>query len=133
LTLLVVDASIAASWMLDDEDDARAEAALDVLENTEGLVPSIWQFEMRNLLLTAVRRTRMSLDDAVARAASLSGLRLRTDSDPDLTATFRLAERHRLTFYDALYVELAKRRQAALATADRRLHAAARAEGVAWD
>jgi predicted nucleic acid-binding protein len=133
LTLLVVDASIAACWLLDDEDDPRSAAALDVLETTDGLVPLIWQFEMRNLLLTAVRRSRMSFDHAVARAAGLADLRLRTDPAPDLTATFGLADRHGLTFYDALYLELAKRRHAALATIDRRLLAAARAEGVAWD
>ncbi|MCY4475638.1 MAG: type II toxin-antitoxin system VapC family toxin [Chloroflexi bacterium] len=42
----------------------------------------------------------------------------------------QLARTHRLTFYDALYLELAVRRSAQLATLDRNLAAAASNEGV---
>ena len=42
----------------------------------------------------------------------------------------RLARSHRLTAYDAAYLELALRKGAPLATLDRRLAEAARAEGV---
>jgi len=41
-----------------------------------------------------------------------------------------LADRHRLTVYDALYLELAADVDAELATLDRDLTRAARAEGV---
>jgi predicted nucleic acid-binding protein len=41
-----------------------------------------------------------------------------------------LAERHRLTLYDAAYLELAKRRSLPLATLDIDLRAAASAEKV---
>ncbi len=40
-------------------------------------------------------------------------------------------ERHRLTLYDAAYLELAKRRSLALATLDVELRRAAKAEQVA--
>jgi hypothetical protein len=43
---------------------------------------------------------------------------------------FNLAREHVLSFYDALYLELAKRREAALATLDAELARAARAEGL---
>lgn len=36
---IVVDASIAATWLLDDESDPRAEAALALLERAPGVVP----------------------------------------------------------------------------------------------
>jgi predicted nucleic acid-binding protein len=42
----------------------------------------------------------------------------------------RLAERHRLTLYDAAYLELALRRSLPLATLDRQLRVAATNEGV---
>ena len=42
-----------------------------------------------------------------------------------------LARRHSLTFYDAAYLELAKREGLPLATLDRDLEKAAIAEGVA--
>jgi predicted nucleic acid-binding protein len=45
-------------------------------------------------------------------------------------ATLRLAERHRLTLYDAVYLELALRRALPLATLETELRAAAKAEGV---
>jgi len=46
------------------------------------------------------------------------------------SATARLAERHRLTTYDAAYLELAQRRGLALASLDRNLQAAAESDGV---
>jgi predicted nucleic acid-binding protein len=41
-----------------------------------------------------------------------------------------LSRRHRLTFYDAAYLELAQREAIPLATLDKELVTAARAEGV---
>jgi predicted nucleic acid-binding protein len=71
--------------------------------------------------------------EAAMRVRGLADLPLETDGTPDLQATFDLSVKHDLTFYDGLYLELAYRRRAALATMDRRLLAAAQAEGVAWD
>jgi predicted nucleic acid-binding protein len=42
----------------------------------------------------------------------------------------RLAEKHRLTLYDAAYLELALRRRLPLATLDRELRTAAEVEGL---
>jgi predicted nucleic acid-binding protein len=49
---------------------------------------------------------------------------------PDDQTVFSLARRHRLTFYDAAYLELAAHESIALATLDADLAAAAAAEGV---
>jgi predicted nucleic acid-binding protein len=46
------------------------------------------------------------------------------------TTTAHLAERHRLTAYDATYLELAMRRGMPLATSDTALIAAAKVAGV---
>ena len=43
----------------------------------------------------------------------------------------QLAERHRLTMYDAAYLELARRRGLPLASLDAELRRAAQAEGFA--
>ena len=45
-------------------------------------------------------------------------------------AVFALAQRHRLTFYDAAYLELAQRERIPLATLDQAIARAAIAEGV---
>ena len=58
--ILVVDASVSASWLFDDEDDQEADAALAALETAEGIVPQLWHYEMRNILLVARRRQRIS-------------------------------------------------------------------------
>ena len=53
------------------------------------------------------------------------------DRAPVSETVLTLARRHRLTVYDAAYLELAGRREAPLATLDKKLAAAARAAGVA--
>lgn len=133
MTAIVVDASVSASWLFDDEDDQRAAAALAALEEAPGLVPQLWHYEMRNILLVAVRRGRITHDGMIERIAALADLPLETDNDPHLDRALALAEAHRLSFYDALYLELAARRGAALASLDARLAEAARAEGIATD
>jgi predicted nucleic acid-binding protein len=126
----VVDASVAASWLLPDEHDPRAEALLAGLESARGIVPRLWHYEIRNVLLVAHRRGRLSAKGMAERVAGLSALQLDTDDDPDLDAALALAARHGLSFYDGLYLELACRRQAGIATLDQRLQGAARAEGL---
>ena len=80
-----------------------------------------------------VRRSR---HDAAFRDATLADLALLPISlDPETDrqawgATVRLAEQHKLTVYDAAYLELAQRRGVPLATLDKELRRAAGAEGV---
>ena len=62
--------------------------------------------------------------------ADLEAFEIVVDPETDRFAwssTLRLAERFRLTLYDACYLELAQRRGLALASLDRKLRAAARA------
>ena len=127
---LVVDASVALVWLFDDEDQPGAERTLDRLEEDGAVVPQLWHLEIRNSLLTAERRGRISLDEIDERLDALSGLPIQIDEDPDLRSAFDLARRHGLSFYDALYLELAKRQRAELATLDRALGRAAASEGV---
>ena len=127
---LVVDASVALVWLFDDEDQPGAERALDRLEEDGAVVPQLWHLEIRNSLLTAERRGRISLDEIDERLDALSDLPIQIDEDPDLRSAFDLGRRHGLSFYDALYLELAKRQRAELATLDRALSRAAASEGV---
>jgi predicted nucleic acid-binding protein len=56
---------------------------------------------------------------------------VQTDHATDGNASLSLARRHRLTFYDAAYLEPVIRTVHPLATLDRDLIKAARADGVA--
>lgn len=131
MTDMIVDASVSASWLLGDEDDARADRALDALSEQPGIAPRLWLYEMRNILLVACRRERIDETGMWARMSALADLPIGIDDDADLDTAFELARRHDLSYYDALYLELAQRRRATLATLDSRLASAAVAEGVA--
>ena len=61
---------------------------------------------------------------------SLEVAPIQTDTELDLSAAFSLAQTHGLSFYDAVYLELAKRQDAALASLDTALVRAAKAEGI---
>ena len=128
----VVDASVGAAWFLPDEATPFTEAALQATATAEVWVPVVWLLEMGNLLLNAQRRKRIA--DAKRRelVAAASVLRLRVDREPvSMVALDALAARHKLTAYDAAYLELALRRQLALATLDAALVASLSAAGVA--
>ena len=128
--MFVLDVSVAACWLLDDEDAADANAALERLGQEDALVPQLWHIEIRNCLLVARRRRRLSGDDLGERLRALAGLPVRTDADFDPDSSFALADRHGLSLYDALYLNLAQRRGIPLATLDKTLRGAAIAEGV---
>ena len=130
MSTLVVDASVALAWLFDDERDPRADRALNRVIESGALVPHLWHLETRNALLTAERRGRLSATEVSERLDSLNWLPIWVDDSPNLQVTFGLARLHDLSFYDAIYLELARRRDAELATFDEALCIAASAEGV---
>ena len=127
---IVVDASVAAAWSLPRETGgARADAVAMQLVSEQGIVPGIFWYEIRNVLIQAERQGRIDSDRTTHFLGRLAEL-VASDHDHDEAATLRLARQHRLTVYDAAYLETALRRAAALATFDGDLAAAARAEDV---
>ena len=131
MSRFVLDASVAAAWLLDDEDEVRADAALARLETEVALVPQFWHLEVRSALLGAERRGRISVDEVNERLSRLGELPVRTDTEPQFGTAFALARTHRLSMYDAVYLELAQRSDAPLATLDKALARAAGAAGLA--
>ena len=129
---LVVDASVSAAWFLPDEATAFTEAVLQATTQTEVWVPALWRLEIGNLLLGAQRRKRIDEAKRLQLVSAAAGLRLRVDREPvGLPSIDALASRHRLTSYDAAYLELALRRKLPLATLDAALLAAMAQAGVA--
>ncbi len=130
MSIFVLDASVAVSWLLGEDTAPQADSVLARLESDEALVPHLWHLEVHNSLLVASRRGRLAADQPAERLNALRDLPIRTDTEPDLTIAFALAERHGLSFYDAIYLELAKRNVAPIATLDRALARAAASEGL---
>ena len=126
----VIDASVTACWAFADEADSVAAQARERLAVEGAAAPAHWWFEIRNCLLVNERRSRIQGDFTTAFLRLLGAMPIEIDHDPDEVALLSLARRHRLTVYDAAYLELARRRREPLATLDRALAAAAAAESV---
>ncbi|HEX3660237.1 MAG TPA: type II toxin-antitoxin system VapC family toxin [Acidobacteriaceae bacterium] len=126
----VVDASVAAVWGLSDEEHPNADSARQRLESDPAIVPAIWWFELRNTFLVNERRGRVTPQETAAFLRVLSRLPIRQDSGPEELRLLSLARKHRLTAYDAAYLELAQREGVPLASLDTDLIHAAQAEGV---
>ncbi|HEX5325602.1 MAG TPA: type II toxin-antitoxin system VapC family toxin [Acetobacteraceae bacterium] len=126
----VVDAAVTACWAFDDEDHPVAALALDRLRTDEAVVPGLWWFEVRNTLLVNERRGRLTESDTSVFLRGLAALGIHIDRAPDEGLILSLARRHRLTVYDASYLELACRDAICLATLDGDLAAAARVERI---
>ena len=126
--MLVLDASALAGWLMPDENaiDLVALAA----HHDAFIAPSLLWAEIRNILIVAERRGRMSREHVDLALETIGELGIVLDTAPSNASVLDLCRRHRLTAYDALYLDLALRENAELATLDTALAQAARAEGV---
>ena len=130
---LILDSSATLAWIYGDETTAAIRAVFDQVADAGAVVPSLWRLEVANSLTMAVRRNRIDAEFRHAALADLALLDISTDPHTDGHAwseTLHLADRFRLTLYDAAYLELAQRRKLPLATLDQELCAAAQAAGT---
>ena len=126
----VLDASIAATWAFADESHPQADLAFLRIRSETAFVPSLWWYELRNVLVAGERKSRILPRDSDLFLRRLSPLRIETDQAIEEAAVMTLSRTRGLTVYDAAYLELAARRQLPLATLDRKLRNAAKAEGI---
>ena len=130
----VLDNSVALAWCFEDEHTPAVIEVLHRLTETGAMAPQIWPVEAVNGLLTAERRGRISGMDRQRLMGFLHALPIDVEdqtASQAWTATAHLAEHHRLSAYDATYLELAIRLGLPLATSDKALISAATAVGVA--
>ncbi|MES2666578.1 MAG: type II toxin-antitoxin system VapC family toxin [Pseudomonadota bacterium] len=125
---LVIDTSAVMTWLMPGETGLDLPALL--AQHAEVAVPWLFWVEIRNALLMAERRKRLAAPKVEELLARLDALGMEPDTTPHSATVLSLCRDHRLTAYDALYLELALRRRATLATGDTRLAQAARASGV---
>lgn len=130
---LVIDSSVALAWCLPDEDLPELEGVERRVAEHGAMAAAHWPLEVANGLVFAVRRGRIDTDFRDSALRDLAALPIVLDEETAGQAwgeTLRLADAHKLTIYDAAYLELSIRRNLTLATLDRALADAARAEGV---
>jgi predicted nucleic acid-binding protein len=122
------------SWCFPDEQTDLSIQILDRLRTgDDALVPAFWSVEVLNTLLIGERRGRITPEQTQAFLGELRKLGPALDCasmEEVLGSVQNISRDHRLSPYDALYVELALRKRCPLATLDQPQKTAARALGV---
>jgi predicted nucleic acid-binding protein len=117
---IVVDASVALKWVLDEPGHEAADALLD----EELVVPALWLVEAANALWRRARRGELTGDEAKERLAELANAPVATSAiEDDVFAAAELANALGHPVYDCLYLAAAIREGAYVVTADSRFHA----------
>lgn len=118
----VVDASVAAKWVIPEAHSDKAIALLDEQQRgVHDLLAPDWLLpEVANVLgKAAVVRGLLSPDEAVQGFAAVLGLPLRLFPSTPLTAqALQLAIAHHKAVYDCLYIALAINQNCQMITAD---------------
>jgi predicted nucleic acid-binding protein len=133
VTLCVVDASALGPLLIDDEVEALLPGLPEAFAEGSVIAPMHWPLEATSILQNAVRRGRIDPAGRASAVAKLAALAVEIDlktNEKLWSDTLRLVDRHSLTICDAAYLELAIRRNAALATLDGALRDAASHENV---
>jgi predicted nucleic acid-binding protein len=115
----VVDASVAAKWVIEEEHSAKAALLLDfdVLH-----APEHWLAEAINVLWDKVFCGELTAPDAEERMTVL--LRAPVTGTPIaglMPRAFAISAARMVTIYDSLYLALAEKRDIPMVTADERL------------
>jgi predicted nucleic acid-binding protein len=126
----VVDASVAVCWIMPGERHPIADAGFQRIRVDPAVTSVLWWYELRNVLMVNERRGRLDNQKTARVLRLLRGLPVAMETDVEEEALMQLARRHRLTVYDAAYLELALRKAYPLATLGAALAKAARAEEV---
>lgn len=130
----IADASVAIGWVHPAQATSETAATLDAIDAGAVVeVPALWPLEVANALTVLARRRKLTEEDRQTALGWLRGLPIKIDHEMASLAFSRLSELasvHRLSVYDAAYLELAERRTLALACTDGPLKKAAKQRGI---
>ena len=134
---IAVDTSFMAAYILngycsDELSDCIKEVEYILNNNGQFYVPQLFWYEIENVLLYKIRKNKkgqvyLSKSDVMDIIYDLQQLPIYTDLQPDgeiRQRIFDMAEEHNLSYYDASYLELARRYSIPLKTYDTDLSAA---------
>ena len=126
----MADASIGVAWVHPAQATPQTEALLQaVYDGAVVEAPALWPLEIANALLVLIRRKKLSADERQRSLIALQGLSVELDYEMSSLAFAKLstlAVEHRLTVYDAAYLELALRKKLPLGCKDGPLREAAK-------
>jgi predicted nucleic acid-binding protein len=117
---IVIDASVALKWVLDEPGRDAADALLE----EELIAPALWLVEAANALWRRSQRGEISAEEAKERLTELYNAPVATTTiEDDLLAAADLASGLSHPVYDCLYLAMAIRENTYVVTADVRFHA----------
>ncbi|MDR2726302.1 MAG: type II toxin-antitoxin system VapC family toxin [Candidatus Adiutrix sp.] len=123
---LILDSSVTLSLAFEDECDDFTRRVFEAVKQAGALVPSLWRLEVANIMVSSVKRKRLTGPDAGLFLSLLSTQPIQVADDNNLSAAalYELALRYGLTAYDAAYLNLAEITGLPLASKDAALKAA---------
>ncbi len=134
MSRFVLDASVVLTWCFPDENATMAQHVAGLFKQGDTAVaPSFWPHEVLNALLVAEKRKRISKELVRSFLDDLATLPIVLEQFPAgvvFGRLQRLSREHRLTAYDAAYLDLALDSGLALATLDEDLARACQNAGV---
>ena len=136
MTALIIDTSVTMAWCFGTQATSYTRAARELAARRGAIVPSLWLYEVTNVLVLARRKRALTADQVSGFLDLLRRLKLQVEApapDQVFEEAYALAEQHRLTAYDAAFLELARRYHLPLATTDQALALAARAERLFFE
>jgi len=127
---IVIDVSMAVTWVLEDERTPLGDSILYEAKSLRRITTALFWYEYRNILVSNQRSRRLMESDIPALLERVERFRIEEYDLRNHARIISLALKHKLSAYDAAYLALALQEGAILATNDRRLAQAAFAEGV---
>jgi predicted nucleic acid-binding protein len=122
---VVIDASVSASWFLQDEFNQKADELLkEVIHGRIDLFqPVLWKYEIINVLRTAIMHKRIAKDKAMLAVSTINSIRVEyiVPGNEDMINLMRIADENSLTAYDASYLHTAEMKTGELFTSDKDL------------
>ena len=126
---VVIDASTTIAWLLEETEDVVPVS----LDDVELVAPWLWRIEVANAVWTQERRQRITAKQCRRALQIVDALEVDVVPEPahrNMEHLVLLAKTHRLTTYDAVYLELAMSLSLRLSTFDQDLQRAAQQAGV---
>ena len=129
----VLDCSATMSLFLPDEEmNDISNKVTELLKTNTCYAPSIWYYEIYNVILTCIKRKRLHEEQASSITKLVKKLPIKIDNSFNLTANnvLKIAKTNNLSIYDAAYIELALRIKCPIATLDKKVIQVAKSVGI---
>ena len=132
MSVFVLDASYTLTWCFRDRATPATDAQLQRMESRadSAVVPWVWQIEVGNAIGKAVTKGKVPLPRALEIWDELLLLPIRPVAMGNIPELMQLAVKHNLSLYDTCYLQAAIMSKIPLASNDKKLIAAAEANGL---